>query len=187
MNISEPAVPVPLCRTFLNQSELDAEYDVEGSVPDFPAYRSRFETASRKSIDELKPTMRQPYGPSRDEYLDLYLARDPDAPILVFFHGGYWRLLASEDFAFAAVGPAAHGITVVNVNYSLLPSVTIDEIVRQARAAIVWVLKSLREFNANPRRIFVGGHSAGAHLAAMCLLTPWWNRYGLPDDALRGG
>ena len=177
----------PLYRDFLTQAELDREYDVEGSVADFASYRERFEAASREAIAQLKPHLRVPYGPTRAEYLDLYESGAEGGPVLVYFHGGYWRMLASEDFAFAARGPVANGITVVNVNYALCPTVTIDEIVRQARAAVAWTYRTIARHGGNPGRLYVGGHSAGAHLAAMCLVTRWSEDYGLPDDLLRGG
>ncbi|MGH7100986.1 MAG: alpha/beta hydrolase, partial [Acetobacteraceae bacterium] len=176
-----------LYRGFQSQAELDAEYDVEAVVGDFPAYLEHFESASRRALAELNPTLRIPYGPTVAEHLDIYPAQQANAPVLVFFHGGYWHRLSSQDFAFAALGPVAHGITVVNVNYALCPEVAIDEIVREARAAVAWTAHSIAGHGGDPRRLHVGGHSAGAHLATMCLLTPWERDYALPPGLLKGG
>ncbi|MGO4334096.1 alpha/beta hydrolase [Labrys sp. KB_33_2] len=180
-------MPVPLYRDFLDQAQLDRDYDVEASVPDFSAYRRRFDAASLEALASLQPRRRIPYGPTRAEYFDLYLAKAPDAPVLVFFHGGYWRMLSSEDFAFAAAGAAANGITVANVNYALCPGVSIGEIVRQARAAVAWIHRNGATLGLDTRHLHVGGHSAGAHLAAMCLLAEWHEDYDLPADMLQGG
>ena len=70
------------------------------------------------------------------------------------------------------------------VNYSLCPKVTIDEISRQARAAVAWTLRHIGEHGGDPSRVAVGGHSAGGHLSAMCLATRWADDYGLPADPL---
>jgi arylformamidase len=104
----------------------------------------------------------------------------------VFFHGGYWRALSARDYSFAAVGPARRGVLTVCVNYSLAPRVTIDEIVRQARSAIAWVATNVAQYGGDPSKIVVGGHSAGAQLAAMCVLTDWPNDYGLAADVIKG-
>jgi arylformamidase len=180
-------MPEPFYRDFRDQAELDAEYDVERSVGDFAPYRRLFATTSEQALSKLKPHLAIPYGPTRSEHLDVYPASQSQAPVLIYFHGGYWRMLSSAEFAFAALGPVASGMTVVNVNYALCPHVSMDEIVRQARAAVAWTYKSIATYGGDAGRIFVGGHSAGAHLAAMCLLTRWPEAYGLPDDMIRGG
>ena len=74
----------------------------------------------------------------------------------------------------------------VVVNYALCPKVTIDEIVRQARAAIAWTYKSAGSFGGDPERIYVAGHSAGGHLTGMLLLTNWEGDYALPKEFIKG-
>ena len=97
---------------------------------------------------------------------------------------GCWaHALSAGDFSCVALGPRALGINTVVVNYALCPRVSIDEITRQARAAIAWVVRHIRAAcDGDASRLAVAGHSAGAHLAAMSLLTPWERDYGLPDD-----
>ena len=72
------------------------------------------------------------------------------------------------------------------VDYALCPQVTIDEIVRQCRAAVAWTLRHIGEHGGDPARVAVGGHSAGGHLSAMCLETRWDDDYGLARDPLAG-
>jgi arylformamidase len=50
---------------------------------------------------------------------------------------------------------------------------------------VAWTVRNIAHFGGDPQRIAIGGHSAGAHLAAMCLQTPWAQDYGLPQDPLR--
>jgi len=74
----------------------------------------------------------------------------------------------------------------VVVNYALTPKVGIDEITRQVRASLAWVARRIDAHGGDPCRILVGGHSAGAHLAAMCLQTAWEEEYGLAQDPMAG-
>ncbi|MFZ5526312.1 MAG: alpha/beta hydrolase [Pseudomonadota bacterium] len=71
------------------------------------------------------------------------------------------------------------------VNYALAPSVSIDEITRQARASLAWVLRYIGEYGGDPERAAIGGHSAGGHLTAMGLQTRWAEDYGLPRDPFK--
>jgi arylformamidase len=176
-----------LYRDFTTAAEIDAEYDVEKAVPDFTIYARQYVGGSRAARARLRGFHKLRFGPSRDEYVDVFPAAEPNAPVLIFFHGGYWRILAAEDFSFVAEGPVAAGVTVVVANYSLCPKVTIDEITRQARATVAWTHRRIREHGGDPGRIYVSGHSAGGQLTAMCLLTDWERDYGLPRDVVKGG
>ena len=107
------------------------------------------------------------YGPSLDETLDLMVPHT-GAPLIVFFHGGYWRRLHKDDTTFVMRGFAPHGIATAVVNYGLAPAVRLEEIVAQARRSVAWLRANAKEHGADPSRIVVAGHSAGGHLAAMC-------------------
>ncbi|MEC9337175.1 MAG: alpha/beta hydrolase, partial [SAR324 cluster bacterium] len=98
----------------------------------------------------------------------------------------YWHSLTSRDFAFVAEGLVRNGITAVLVNYALCPSVNIDEIVRQSRAAVAWTYRNAEGFGGNPERISVSGHSAGGHLTGMLMSTDWEKNYGLPPNLIKG-
>ena len=124
---------------------------------------------------------------TRSAQVNASALRVPNAPLLIFIHGGYWRALSSKEFAGIALGLQPLGITSVLINYALCPAVTIDEITRQTRAALAWVLQHIHEHGGDPTRVGVGGHSAGGHLGAMCLQTAWDTDYGLPRDPLKAG
>jgi arylformamidase len=91
----------------------------------------------------------------------------------VFVHGGYWHRLDKSDSSFIARAFQPSGVAVVVINYALIPTVDIDELVRQCRASIAWVHRHAASFGGDPSRIFVSGHSAGGHLAAMLMSTDW--------------
>ncbi|WP_108259257.1 alpha/beta hydrolase [Mangrovicoccus ximenensis] len=169
-----------------DQETLDRAYDVEGAVPDFMAYASRYMADSAAARNLLKPRLDVPYGPTRMETLEVYAAQASDpAPILVFIHGGAWKSLDASVFSLVAPGPVAAGMAVVNVTYDLCPHVSIEEMVRQVRAAISWTWRNADGFGGDRDRIIVAGHSAGAHLTTMATLTDW-DRYGLPEDVVKG-
>lgn len=173
-----------LYRDFTTQAQIDAQYDVEQSVPDFMVYARHYTDESRLARHRLRCELDVPYGPTRDETLDIFAATQPNAPVFVFIHGGYWRMLSSKEFSCTALGLNALGITTVVVNYALAPKVTIDEITRQVRSAVAWVLRRIDRHGGDPARVIVGGHSAGAHLTAMCLQTEWAEEYGFAQDPL---
>lgn len=173
-------------RQFTSQAEIDAEYNAGAAVPDPGAYMARYLERAAHARKHLRCLLDVPFGATRDETLDIFPADRPGAPVFVFVHGGYWRSLSSKEFSGVALGLQALGITTVVVNYSLCPKVTIDEITRQTRAALAWTLRHIGLHGGDPRRVAVGGHSAGAHLSAMCLETRWAEDYGLAPDPLAG-
>jgi len=176
-----------LYREFETQEEIDAQYDVEAAVPDFTIYADLFVGESAKAREQMDCLLDVRFGPTVDETLDIFPAEDPNAPILVFVHGGYWRMLSSKEFSFTALAPVMRGYTVVVTNYSLCPKVTVDEITRQSRAALAWLYTTDTKFNGDRDRIFASGHSAGGQQTAQLLGTDWENEYGLPHDIIKGG
>lgn len=169
---------------FASQAEVDAQYDpMIGLEP--AAVLRHYRGKAQQARETLRCSLDVPYGPTRAETLDIFPANKPGAPVFVFFHGGYWRSLSSKDFSGVALGLQARGVTTVVVDYALCPFVRLDEITRQARAAVAWVLRNIAAHGGDPARVAVGGHSAGGHLGAMCLLTEWDRDYGLPQDPLR--
>ena len=177
--------PGKLYGEFDTQQELDAEYDVEKAVPGFLKYINNFTDSSEKARAILQGRTVAQYGPTLMERLTVYPAKNPDAPVMLFVHGGYWRLGIGDEYDFVAMGPSLAGFTVVIITYALTPAVNIPEMVRQVRSSIAWTANNISNFNGNPDRIFVAGHSAGAHLAAMTMSTNWPD-YGLPVDTVKG-
>ncbi|MEH3086655.1 MAG: alpha/beta hydrolase [Xylophilus ampelinus] len=172
----------PLYRDFATQEQIDAQYDPAIPVADRAAEARHCAERSAQARAELRCHLGVPYGPTRAETLDIFPADAPGAPVFVFIHGGYWRALSSKEFSCVALGLQRRGITVVVPDYALCPAVTVEEIVRQMRAACAWTLRRIQDYGGDPRRVAVGGSSAGGHLAAMCLQTAWERDYGLPQD-----
>ena len=177
-----------LYRNFATQEELDAEYNLEQTVPDVSLYADFYLQESEKVRAEMKHHLDVPFGPTLAEHSDVYPAPGgaEDTPVLVYIHGGFWAMRTSKEFGFIARGPASKDVATVVVNYALCPYVTMDEIVRQTRAAVTWTYKNAASFGGDPERIHVAGHSAGGHLTAMLLTTDWEGDYGLPPDIIKG-
>ena len=172
----------PLYREFSVQSEFDAQYNPSIALPDPNAPGRHFVETAERARATLACQLDVPYGPALEETLDIFPAAQTNAPVFVFIHGGYWRALSSKTFSGVALGLQARGITTVIINYALCPRVTIDEIVRQTRSALAWTLRNIQHYGGDPKRVAIGGHSAGGHLTAMALQTEWAEDYGLPQD-----
>jgi arylformamidase len=163
-------------RIFLDydRAALDAQYDNRAKVPDFQRHIDRWMSGSQRARESLRCTLDVAYGAGPSETLDVFPAgRSTPTPVLVFIHGGYWMARSKADTDFVALGLVPHGVTVVNIEYSLMPSVRMDEVVRQCRAAVAWTLRHAADFGGDPARVWVAGHSAGAHLMAMVAATDW--------------
>jgi len=142
-------------------------YDASATVDDVMAIFRRWRAWSDDVRAHTLHARDLRYGESADETLDLVVPH-AGAPLVVWFHGGYWRRLHKDDNTFVARGLAPHGVAVAIVNYGLAPAVTLEEIVAQARRSVAWLRTNASVHGADASRIVVAGHSAGGHLAAMC-------------------
>ncbi len=140
-----------------------------------------------------EPVRDVPYiedGTSRQK-LDLY-APEGDAPkggrpVMVYIHGGGWSI---GDRSRVQEKPAFfndHGWVFVSAGYRLSPQVVHPEHVKDIASAIAWVHRHIADHGGDPQRIFIMGHSAGAHLAALVATDESrLAEYGLPLSTIRG-
>lgn len=165
---------------------LDAQYNNRARVPEAPQILERWANASALARAQSDCLLDVPYGSAPGETLDVFRTAAPDAPVFVFIHGGYWRALDKRDHSFIAPALVEAGAMVVVPNYALCPAVSIEHITLQMVQAVAWTWRHAREHGGDPRRIVVGGHSAGGHLAAMLLNCRWPQvAPDLPGDLLR--
>jgi arylformamidase len=171
-----------------DQATLDREYNNSGKVRDAAEYLARYAAESARARDTLPTRLDLRYGPAPGETLDLFLpAGGGPASVHVFVHGGYWRALGKADFSFVARAFQPAGALVAVIDYALIPTVDMDELVRQVRASVAWLYRNAAAFGGDPERITASGHSAGGHLVAMLMSTDWARFGGLPADVVKAG
>ena len=166
---------------YWDQAELNRQMSARGTVPDITPMMQDYANHSATMRAALPCELNALYGPTPAERLDYFPATRPGAPILVFIHGGYWRMLDAADSTFMAQTFVEAGAAVVALNYALAPGASVAEIVRQCRAGLAWVYKNAARLNGDPARVHVSGSSAGGHLGGMMLAGGWAGDYGLPD------
>lgn len=129
------------------------------------------------------------YGAAERHRLDVYRPAGAagDLPIVVFFYGGSWQGGDRRDYLFAAEALAAQGFLVVLPDYRVHPEVRFPAFMDDAAAALRWARDQSSRFGGDPGRMFVVGHSAGAHIAVLLSLD---GRYlaaqGLSPADIRG-
>jgi arylformamidase len=136
-------------------------------VPNFDQQVSEYKRLSARCRKEISNVLDIAYGPEPGARLDLFLPANsgPDTPVHMFIHGGYWRMFSKDDFSYVAKTITGAGAIAVVIDYDLMPTVRLAEVVRQVRAAKDWVLGNINAYGGDPARFSVSGHSAGAHLA----------------------
>ena len=113
------------------QQALDAEYNNREKVEDSADWISRYAIASAETRAALECRLDVAYGAHPGEMLDVFPARGAPAPVHVFVHGGYWQRLDKSDSSFVARALQPAGAAVVVINYALIPTVGMDELVRR--------------------------------------------------------
>ena len=113
------------------------------------------------------------YGGHPKQTLDLY-ARPGlrSAPMLMFVHGGGWNIGDKRGVNALPGYAERHGLLFASTNYRLTPEATARECAEDVAAAAAWMLDHGAEHGGDPRRLFIMGHSAGAHLVALVGVDP---------------
>lgn len=133
-----------------------------------------------------------PYVPDGHDrhVLDIYTpqtAPTANAPVIFWIHGGGWQTGDKSDVAFKPKVTTERGFVFVSTNYRLLPHVTMEELIQDVAKSLGWVHKNISKYGGDPKRIIVGGHSAGAQLAAiLCTDENYLHRENVPLTDLRG-
>jgi acetyl esterase/lipase len=98
------------------------------------------------------------------------------APVIVFFYGGGWQSGRKGLYRYVAKALARRGYVAVVPDYRIYPEVRYPEFIEDGALAVRWVKDNVSRFGGNPEKIFLKGHSAGAHIAAMLAIDSRWLR-----------
>ncbi|MCF5546418.1 alpha/beta hydrolase [Pseudomonas salomonii] len=129
------------------------------------------------------------YGPDPRQQLDIYrpVTGLPNAPVVVFFYGGSWNSGSKDDYGFVGEALASRGIVVVIADYRLYPQVRYPAFLQDGAQAVAWTHQHIAKYGADPRQLYLMGHSSGAYNASMLALDArWLNEVKLSPSMLKG-
>jgi len=168
----------------MTRSTMDIQFSPSLLVPDLERHIEGYRARSARALARRRVHTDLRYGPDPAERLDLFPA--PDAPLVVFVHGGFWQELGKSFASFVAEDFLDQGVAFAALGYGLAPACSVGQIVRMVRRAVWWLSRNAGSFGIDPARIHLTGSSAGAHLAAMALLPGWVPDGRSPADLLAG-
>jgi arylformamidase len=169
-----------------DQAELDRQYDQRAWAANAVAVINGYSTYSEAVRGRLGAPQTWVYGESAAETLDLFRCQRANAPLHVFIHGGAWRSLSKRDSAFAAETFVRAGAHFAALDFAVLPYVGLEDMAAQVKLAIAEIYRNAAALDVDGQRIFVSGHSSGAHLAAAAITADWQAEFGLPPGVVRG-
>lgn len=169
-----------------SQEALDKAYDQREWAPNSTEIIARYKTDSA-AVRKQFPPKTESYGKSSNETLDIFSPAGANKlPVMVFIHGGAWRILTKDDASAPAPTFINNGCLYVALNFASIPAVRLPDMADQCRRAFVWLHANVEKFGGDPARIFVSGHSSGGHLCNVILTTDW-AQLGAPADLIKGG
>jgi acetyl esterase/lipase len=110
------------------------------------------------------------YGTEPWQKLDVYVpphSSGQSLPVVVFFYGGSWKDGSKDMYPFVGEAFAKQGYITVIADYSKYPQVKFPTFVEDGAKAVAWTYRHIAEYQGDPKRLFIAGHSAGAHIGAM--------------------
>jgi len=170
----------------MDQQDLDEAYDQRVYAFNQENISERRNWNSEKVREVLGEPTVLAYGSAEIEKIEVYKTNRPNAPVNVYIHGGAWRGGRARQNAYMAetfVKAGAHFAPVDfyntgETNGDLFP------MVEQCRRAVAWVYKNAASFGGDRERIYLCGHSSGAHLGGCVLITDWAG-HGVPQNVIK--
>jgi arylformamidase len=122
-----------------------------------------------------------------DIYKDTSTNNSAKLPVVFWIHGGGWQTGDKSDVANKPKYFTDKGYLFVACNYRLLPDVSMEVLIEDVASALHWVHREIASHGGNPESIIVGGHSAGAQLAALlCIDDRYMKANKTPMSILKG-
>jgi len=167
------------------QEQLDKAYDQSFWAPQMATLEAGDGTASSE-VRRKTPPRTERYGASDTNLVDIFAPPNArGAPVLVFIHGGAWTRNSRQDASFPAPSLTGREAAYLAPDFGSLKTMRLPEMIENCRNVLEWTVRNAASFGGDPGRVFLAGHSSGAHLAGCVLITEWTKR-GLPADAIKG-
>ena len=152
------------------QEQLDRAYDQLVWAP----HRDAIQAEIRKECEAVRkamPPRTERYGKSEMQVLDVFApAGASRAPAIVYLHGGAWLRGSHLDVAYPAPAVTRRGAALVVPEFDNVSVVPLPAMIEQCREAVAWTVRHAASFGGDPARVYLAGHSSGAHLASCVLL-----------------
>jgi arylformamidase len=148
----------------MDRDQLDVAYSNTRAVADFPSIVESFRARSLSFYEAIGWQRDLRYGEHPRERFDLLHSGVPNAPTMIFLHGGYWQTLSKEDFAFVGEGAYRSGCNFVLAEYTLAPEFSMTQIVEQIRRLLDHLVVERENLGLADSNVCLAGHSAGGHL-----------------------
>ncbi len=177
----------PIVYRGMTVNQLTEAYDDYRTIPnlDFLLKENRERAQAVKA--RLNPIQDLSYGSETIQKLDIYAPQDAKKiPVIISIHGGGWIAGSKSPWAIPAEILLANDIISVSIDYGLAPQYRMEEIITHVRYAIAWVYRNIDQYGGDPKRLYIYGISAGAHLASCALMPSWHKDFDLPQNVIKG-
>jgi acetyl esterase/lipase len=116
------------------------------------------------------------YADGKRGCMDVYIPRRvaADTPLVVFVYGGSWQSGEKSIYRFVGAVLASRGFVTVIPDYRVYPQVVYPDFLRDNARAVAFARSHAAEWGADPNRLVLMGHSAGAYNVAMLALDRRW-------------
>jgi len=177
----------PLVWLDLDQQDIDDAYDQSVYAFNSKNIAERLKANNEIALARIGKPERVAYGAAEIEKLDIHKAKRPNAPVMIFIHGGSWQSGRSADFAVYAEPFIKAGAHFIALDFNSVRDVNGDlfVLVDQVRRAVGWVYRNIANFGGDPNALYLCSRSSGSHLAG-CVVTTEWEKQGLPLNILKG-
>ncbi|MFC4210191.1 alpha/beta hydrolase [Pedobacter lithocola] len=120
--------------------------------------------------------------------LNIFYKKDDikDKPVLIFIHGGSWSSGKKETYWWLGRNFAHKGVVTVIINYPLAPNAQYEKMADDCALAVKWVQENISNYTASGNKIFVMGHSAGAHLGELINADPKYFKHAGIENPIKG-
>jgi arylformamidase len=170
-----------------DQHDMDEMYDQSVYAFNQKAVLARSDANNVIATATIGKSERFAYGSDPIEGVDVWRTKRPNAPVLIYLHGGSWQSGRSADFALYAEPYVNAGAHFVSVDFTNVRETKGDlfPLVDQCRRAVAWTYRNAAKFGGDPERLYLCSRSSGSHLAG-CVVVTDWDKLGVPRTVLKG-